>query len=40
MGRPDSYEEALAQHAWNVPERDNIAADVCDRHPRDKPAMV
>ena len=27
-------------HRWDVPERYNIAADVCDKHPRDKPAMV
>jgi acetyl-CoA synthetase len=35
-----SYEEARAKHRWSVPERYNIAADVCDRHPRDKLAMV
>src|SRR3954470_23303012 len=35
-----SYEEALAQHAWHVPERYNIAQDVCDKHPADKLAMV
>ena len=35
-----SYEEACAQHRWQVPERYNIAADVCDRHPRDKLAMI
>src|SRR5690242_1864614 len=35
-----SYEEARAAHRWDVPERYNIAADVCDRHPRDKPAML
>jgi acetyl-CoA synthetase len=35
-----SYEEACAQHRWEVPERYNIAADVCDRHPRDKLAMI
>ena len=35
-----SYEEARASHRWSVPERYNIAADVCDKHPRDKPAMV
>ena len=34
------YEEMCAAHRWNVPERYNIAADVCDKHPRDKPAMV
>src|SRR5436853_3138113 len=37
MGR---YEEVCAAHEWNVPERYNIAADVCDKHPRDKLAMV
>ena len=29
-----------AEHEWHVPERYNIAQDVCDKHPRDKPAMV
>ena len=37
MGR---YEELCAEHEWQVPERYNIAADVCDKHPRDKPAMI
>jgi len=35
-----SYEAACATHRWVVPERYNIAADVCDRHPREKLAMV
>jgi acetyl-CoA synthetase len=35
-----SYEEARAQHRWDVPARYNIARDVCDKHPRDKLAMV
>src|SRR3954469_18301899 len=35
-----SYEEACSGHRWVVPPRYNIAADVCDKHPRDKPAMV
>jgi acetyl-CoA synthetase len=35
-----TYEEACAQHSWQVPERYNIAADVCDKHPRDKLAMI
>src|SRR5436305_2120676 len=35
-----SYEEACAQHRWNVPARYNIAQDVCDKHPRDKLAML
>ena len=36
----ESYEEARAQHEWDVPERYNIAADVCDKHPPDKLAMI
>jgi acetyl-CoA synthetase len=35
-----TYEEACAAHSWKVPERYNIAADVCDKHPRDKLAMI
>jgi acetyl-CoA synthetase len=35
-----TYEEVCAQHRWRVPERYNIVADVCDKHPRDKLAMV
>jgi acetyl-CoA synthetase len=35
-----SYDDARARHRWQVPERYNIAADVCDRHPRDKLAMI
>ncbi len=35
-----SYEEACREHRWEVPAQYNIAADVCDRHPRDKLAMV
>ena len=34
------YDEICAGHRWEVPARYNIAADVCDKHPRDKPAMV
>ena len=26
-----SYEQVCAEHEWHVPERYNIAADVCDR---------
>src|SRR3954469_15055307 len=37
MGR---YEEECEAHQWHVPERYNIAADVCDKHPRDKLAMI
>src|SRR5437660_8775542 len=35
-----SYEQARAAHRWEVPDRYNIVSDVCDKHPRDKPAMV
>jgi acetyl-CoA synthetase len=35
-----SYEQACAEHEWNLPDPYNIAADVCDKHPRDKQAMV
>jgi acetyl-CoA synthetase len=35
-----SYDEAIAGHRWEVPARYNIAADVCDRHPRERLAMV
>jgi acetyl-CoA synthetase len=35
-----SYEEAVAGHRWDVPERYNIAQDVCDKHPREKLAMI
>ena len=31
-----SYEQACAEHEWRVPERYNIAADVCDKHARDE----
>src|SRR5664279_5555494 len=34
-----SYEQACAEHRWYVPERYNIATDVCDKHPREKLAM-
>jgi len=36
----DAYDDRCASHTWRVPGRYNIAADVCDKHPRDKPAMV
>jgi acetyl-CoA synthetase len=35
-----SYDQARASHRWEVPERYNIAADVCDKHPRDNLAMI
>ncbi len=34
------YEQMRGAHSWEVPERYNIAVDVCDKHPRDKLAMV
>jgi len=34
------YSELCAAHRWHVPERYNIAADVCDKHPREKLALV
>ena len=38
--RLSSYEEAVVAHRWDVPERYNIAQDVCDKHPPEKLAMV
>jgi acetyl-CoA synthetase len=35
-----SYEQACREHRWEVPASYNIASDVCDKHPRDKLAMV
>src|SRR5271170_5460408 len=35
-----TYEQVAADHRWEVPERYNIAADVCDRHPREGLAMI
>jgi len=35
-----TYDQVVADHRWEVPERYNIAADVCDKHPRDQLAMV
>src|SRR5437868_14392684 len=35
-----TYDELRAEHRWNVPARYNIATDVCDKHPRDKLAML
>ncbi|HET7428929.1 MAG TPA: AMP-binding protein [Gaiellales bacterium] len=36
----DRYAQLCAEHVWDVPERYNLAADVCDKHPRERPAMV
>jgi len=38
--RLGGYEEMVAGHSWDVPERYNIARDVCDKHERDRLAMV
>src|ERR671914_1699 len=35
-----TYEEMCARHRWEVPERYNIASDVCDKHDRGRLAMV
>src|SRR5439155_15277171 len=35
-----SYEQVCAAHRWEVPGQYNIASDVCDKHPRDRLAMV
>lgn len=35
-----TYEQARAEHEWVVPERYNIAQDVCDKHPPEKLAMI
>src|SRR5918992_5254401 len=34
------YEDMRAAHRWEVPRRYNIASDVCDKHERERPAMV
>jgi len=38
--RFSSYDEVCSQQTWDVPERYNIAEDVCDKHPADKLAMI
>src|SRR3954453_14198808 len=38
--RATSYDEVREQHRWEVPERYNIARDVCFKHPADKLAMI
>src|SRR6476620_8284778 len=40
MNDAERYAQVCEQHRWEVPDRYNIASDVCDKHPRDKPAMV
>ncbi|HWX97340.1 MAG TPA: AMP-binding protein [Solirubrobacteraceae bacterium] len=36
----ERYEQLYREHRWEVPERYNIAADVCDSRPADALAMV
>jgi acetyl-CoA synthetase len=38
--RLGTYDEMRAQHRWEVPPRYNIAADVCDKHPPERLAMI
>jgi acetyl-CoA synthetase len=38
--RLGTYQEMCAQHRWEVPARYNIATDVCDKHSRDRLAMI
>jgi acetyl-CoA synthetase len=38
--RPTSYEEARSGHRWQVPERYNIAAEICDSQPGEKTAIL
>src|SRR3954453_12830842 len=40
ISRPSSYREACEAHRWQVPERYNIAAEVCDAQPAARTAMV
>ncbi|MBS1887435.1 MAG: AMP-binding protein [Actinobacteria bacterium] len=40
MTDADRYAELYSQYRWEVPERYNIAADVCDRHSPDLLAMI
>ena len=37
---PSPYDDLREAHRWSVPARYNLAADVCDKHPREKAAMV
>jgi acetyl-CoA synthetase len=36
----DSYDDVAQRHRWHVPERYNIATDVCEKHPRERLAMI
>src|SRR5919199_2266664 len=35
-----TYDDMVAAHRWEVPERYNIARDVCDKHEPDRLAMI
>src|SRR3954470_13995506 len=39
-GASTTYDDVRARHRWDVPERYNIARDVCFKHPPDKLAMI
>jgi acyl-coenzyme A synthetase/AMP-(fatty) acid ligase len=39
-GADAATDAVWATHEWRVPERYNIAADVCDKHPPEKLAMI
>jgi acetyl-CoA synthetase len=34
------YDDVVAAHEWRVPDHYNICTDVCERHPREKLAMI
>ena len=36
LQRGDSYEEVMERFRWRIPERYNIAVDICDRHAADR----
>ena len=36
LQRGDSYEEVVDRFRWQIPERYNIAVDICDRHAADR----
>lgn len=35
-----SYEELIANFAWDVPEKLNIGFDICDRHAMSNPQAI
>src|SRR5436190_4107074 len=35
-----TYDEMRAQHSWDVPAKYNVATDVCDKHERERLAMI